>query len=141
MGFNIGKAMSIASTIGSAIDVSSITSGINVHAGMSPSELPGLASSIMGKLNSNKSTIMNQISEASAQMDVESMVNSIDIEGKAKEIMSSQGMDINQINSMLNKQGIDPGSLGLNEGQINSMITSSVNEMMSNIGLDKINYG
>lgn len=144
MGFNIGKVASIAGKLGSSIDVSSITGGLNIGSGTSPEALPGIASSIMGKLDSNKSNIISQLTDAASSMDVESIVNTIDIEGKAKEMLASQGLDESQLNSMLTSQGIDPnslGSLGLDEGQINSMITSSVNEMISNIGLDKINYG
>lgn len=127
MGLNIGKAVSMVSKIGSAINVADLTSGLNINAGMSPSALPGLASTITSKLDTNKGNIMNQLTAAASELDVDSIVNSIDIESKATEMITSQGMD--------------PQSLGLNEGQINAMISSSVNEMINNIGLDKINYG
>lgn len=126
MGLNIGKIASTALSIGSKIDVGKITSGMNINS-LSAESLPGVSSSMAAKLDGIKNDITSQMSGTADQLDLESAVNTLDIEGKVNEMMASQGMDLN--------------SLGMKEGQINAMITSTANEMISNIGLDSINYG
>lgn len=140
MGLNLGtimKVASVANTIGSHIDMSDVASGFNLS-NILPSSISGVSDQIVGKLTEKANGVVSDLTgikldgltpeSIASSMNMEGRVNQMmaDIESKAQSAATSS--DPSNYESLIN--GMDM------EGQMNSI----VNDTLSGIGLDTINY-
>jgi hypothetical protein len=140
MGLNLGtimKVASVASTIGSHIDLSDVTSGFNLS-NISPSSMPSVADTIVGKLTSKSDSIVSGLTGIKLDnLDPESITSSMNIDSKVDQMMSDIESKAQAAATSSNPSDYESLINGMDmEGQINNMM----NDTLSGMGLDSINY-
>lgn len=140
MGLNLGtimKVASVASTIGSHVDLGDIASGINLS-NISPSSIPGISEQVVGKLTQKAGSITSELTGVKLDgLDPESITSSMNIDSRVDKMMSD--IESKSKSEVTSSNPDDYDSL-LNSIDIEGQMDSMVNETLSSMGLDSIKY-
>jgi pyruvoyl-dependent arginine decarboxylase (PvlArgDC) len=150
MGFNIGNMSSMVGGLTNNINLSSLTNGIDISS-ITPESLGGVKDTIQTNIGNMASQLQSNIGNITEQMDFESMINNLDIEGKVSQMMNQSGMNSNidiesMTNQMMSQNNLDPNSMDMSsfgnfdQSQIESMINEMTNGISDGMGLDSITH-
>lgn len=138
MGLNLGtimKVASIASTIGSHVDLGNVVSGINLS-NVSASSIPSVSDQIVGKLTQKGNSIASELTGIKLDgLNPDSLASSMNIDSRVDQMMS----DIeSKAQSAVTSSNPDDYDSLINSMNIESQMDSMVNETLSGMGLDSI---
>ena len=140
MGISLGtiaKVASVASTIGSHVDLSDVTSGFNLSGVTDIGSISSMSDSVVSKLQGKANGIVSELTGLNLDsLNADSISSNLDIDSKVeqmvsdmeKQAMSSMSSNPADYEAMLNSMDID--------GQMNQIM----NESLSGMGLDSISY-
>lgn len=118
MGMNLSKIGSIVSIAKDVVEINNMVGGVDFK-NLTPNSISGIGGSIESKLNGISSDLTNKLTSSIKESDIQSMAGNIDIEGKVNNLINSSGAN-----------GV------IDESEIESM----VNQAMSNISLQDLNF-
>lgn len=133
----IGKVASIATTIGSHIDLSDIKSGIDLS-NISPSSASGISDKVVNKLTEKASTITSDLTGIKLDgLNAESLASNLNIESKVDQVMADIESKAQAAATSSNPSDYESLMNGMDiEGQMNQLM----NETLSGMGLDSIKH-
>ena len=133
----IGKVASIATTIGSHIDLSDIKSGIDIS-NISPSSASGISDKVVNKLTEKASNITSDLTGIKLDgLNAESLASNLNIESKVDQVMADIESKAQAAATSSNPS--DYESL-MNSMDIEGQMDQLMNETLSGMGLDSIKH-
>lgn len=134
MGFNLGNMSSMVGGLTGGINLSSLTSGIDVS-NITPSSLGSVKDTIQTNIGNMASQLESGIGNCIDNIDFESMMGNLDIEGKVSQMMNQNGLNSTDMSSM----DTDPSQM-FDQSQIDSMLNEMTSGISDGTGLDSITH-
>lgn len=134
MGFNLGSMSSMVGGLTNNISLSSLTSGIDIS-NINPSNLGGVKDTIQTNIGNIATQLESNIGGCIENLDFESMMGNLDIEGKVNQMMNQNNLNSTDISSM----DMDPSQM-FDQSQIESMINEMTSGISDGTGLDSITH-
>lgn len=134
MGFNLGSMSSMVGGLTNNISLSSLTSGVDIS-NINPASLGGVKDTIQTNIGNIATQLESNIGGCIENLDFESMMGNLDIEGKVNQMMNQNNLNSTDISSM----DMDPSQM-FDQSQIESMINEMTSGISDGTGLDSITH-